>query len=37
MTDTTFKWGEAPGEFKSQKDAQRAKTEQKVKSRKIRK
>ena len=37
MTDTTFKWGEAPGEFKSQKDAQRAKTKQKVRSRTIRK
>ena len=37
MTDTTYKWGEAPGEFKSQKDAQRAKTKQKVKSRRLRK
>ena len=37
MTETTYKWGEAPGEFKSEKAAQRAKTQQKVKSRKIRK
>jgi len=37
MTETTYKWGTAPGEFKSQKDAQRAKTKQKVKSRTIRK
>ena len=35
MTETTYKWGEAPGEFKSQKDAQRAKTQQKVKSRRM--
>ena len=37
MTETTYKWGEAPGEFKSEKAAQRAKTQQKVRSRKIRK
>tara|TARA_R100000808_G_scaffold5220_1_gene16026 strand:- start:3416 stop:3766 length:351 start_codon:yes stop_codon:yes gene_type:complete len=37
MTDTTYKWGTAPGEYKSQEDAQRAKTKQKLKSRRIRK
>ncbi len=36
-TNTTYKWGEAPGEFKSQEDAQRAKTKQKAKSRRLRK
>ena len=30
MTETTYKWGEAPGEFKSQKDADKAKREHKA-------